>query len=140
MIEKSTDELLKELNNSESFKKYAEENPDSYVTEKLSGILNGLIEELSLKKTDVIRRAEISEIYGFQIFGGKKIPERGKLLCLLISMGIDFARIQDILKKTGYTPLYVRIPFDCVVIYGICKKKSVAEINEMLYDYGFETL
>ncbi len=140
MAEKSTDELLKELSGSETFKKYKEENTDSYVKAQLSDMLNGIIEEKGLKKTDVIRRAEISEIYGFQIFGGKKIPERGKLLCLLISMGLEFAEIQDVLKKAGYSPLYVRIPFDCVIIYCICKNKSVAEINEMLYDYGFETL
>jgi len=32
------------------------------------------------------------------------------------------------------------LPFDSIIIYGICKGLSVVEINEILYDYGLETL
>lgn len=48
--------------------------------------------------------------------------------------------MQSLLKSTGYAPLYAKNPFDCVVIFGVCKKLTVAEINDMLYDYGMETL
>ena len=69
-----------------------------------------------------------------------RIPERGKVLALAIGMGQNMEQIQQLLKTAGYSALYVKRPFDCVVLYGIFKKMTVAQINELLYDYGMETL
>ena len=55
-------------------------------------------------------------------------------------MGLGLEKIQNLLKAAGYSVLYVKRPFDSVVLYGIFKKMSVAQINELLYDYGMETL
>ena len=82
----------------------------------------------------------MSEVYAYQIFSGQKTPERNKLLCLAIGMSLPIDEVQTLLKCAGYAPLYVKIPFDSIVLYGICKKKSVVEINEILYEYGLETL
>ena len=37
-------------------------------------------------------------------------------------------------------PLYVKNEYDCILTYGIYKSLSVMEINELLFDYGFDTL
>lgn len=140
MPEKSTNDLLKELKGCDTFKSYHVKNAEFYNDTPLSDMLKELIKKKSLRKTDVIRRAEISEIYGFQIFSGERKPERNKLLCLCIAMRLDFDEIQDLLKKSGYSQLYVKNPADCIIIYGICKGFSVAEINFMLYDYDLQTL
>ena len=55
-------------------------------------------------------------------------------------MKLSFDEAQDVLKKTGYPTLYAKNPFDCVIIYGLCKKMSVVEINEILFENGLETL
>jgi len=34
----------------------------------------------------------------------------------------------------------VKLPLDSVIMYGICKRLSVSEINELLYEYQLETL
>ena len=82
----------------------------------------------------------MSEIYAYHIFAGSRIPERGKVLALAIGMGLKLEQVQQLLKAAGYSPLYVKRPFDSVVLYGIIKNMSVAQINELLYDYGMETL
>ena len=44
------------------------------------------------------------------------------------------------LKCAGYSPLYVKRPFDSVVLYGLCKALTVVQINELTYACGLETL
>lgn len=68
------------------------------------------------------------------------MPERKKLLCLAIGLGLSIEETQALLKNAGYSLLYIKHPFDCVVLYGICKQLSIVEINTMLFDYGLETL
>ena len=110
------------------------------VTESLSMLLERLLEEKGLKKSVVIKRAELAEVYGYQIFSGLRVPERKKLLCLAIGMELNLEQVQTLLKCAGYSMLYVKIPFDSIVLFGICKRLSVVEINELLYEYGLETL
>ena len=110
------------------------------VSKNLPAMLEDLLSRKDVKKADAIRNAELSEVYGYQIFSGLRHPERKKLLCLAVGMKLNLEETQTLLKSAGYTPLYVKLPFDCAVIYGICHGASVVEINEMLYEYELETL
>ena len=110
------------------------------VSDTLGEMLKRLQEEKSLRKTDVIKRSELSEVYAYQIFSGQRHPDRKKLLCLAVGMSLDLEETQTLLKCAGYAPLYVKLPFDSVVAYGICKQLSVIQINEILFDNNLETL
>ena len=55
-------------------------------------------------------------------------------------MELNIDEVQQLLKSAGYPQLYVKRPFDSIVLYGFCKGLSVIEINEMLYRYELETL
>ena len=68
------------------------------------------------------------------------MPERKKLLCLAVGMGLNIEQTQQLLKCAGYPQLYVKLPFDSIVLYGLCKGLPVVQINELLYTYGLETL
>ena len=61
-------------------------------------------------------------------------------MCLAIGLQLNLAETQAMLKYGGYATLYAKNEYDCIIIYGICKKLSVVELNMMLYEYGFETL
>ena len=137
---KDTTKIVEELGLCDSFKTFYDENKDYMVKEDLSALLNSLITKYNLKKSQIIRGAEMSEVYAYQIFSGLRIPERKKLLCLAIAMELLLDEVQTLLKCAGYSQLYVKLPFDSIILYGICKKLSVVEINEILYEYGLETL
>lgn len=139
-MSKDTSKIVEELNLCPDFKSFYSENKDYMVCASLSEILKGLIEKHGLKKSQVIRAAEMSEVYAYQIFSGLRVPERKKLLCIAVAMELSLDEVQSLLKSAGYSTLYVKLPFDSVVLYGICKKLSVVEINELLYEYGLETL
>ena len=139
-MQKDTSEIVKELGLCPDFQTFYSENKEYMVSADLAQLLTELLERKGLKKAQVIKNAEFSEVYGYQIFSGLRVPERKKLLCLAVSMGLNIDEAQQLLKCGGYPPLYVKKPFDSVVLYGLCKGLSVVEINELLYKYELETL
>lgn len=139
-MQKDTYKIVEELGLCPDFKTFYHENKDYMVTASLSDLLARLLEQKGLKKAQVIKNAELSEVYGYQIFSGLRVPERKKLLCLAVGMGLNIEETQQLLKCAGYPQLYVKLPFDSVVLYGLCKGLSVVQINELLYTYGLETL
>ncbi len=139
-MNKDTARIVEELALCNDFTIFYDENRDYMVTASLVDMLRDLQEKKGLRKSDVIRRSELSEVYAYQIFSGVRHPERKKLLCLAVGMSLNLEETQTLLKCAGYAPLYVKMPFDSVVIYGICKQLSVIQINEILFDNDLETL
>lgn len=139
-MEKDTSRILEELGLCPDFTTFYRENKDHMISSTLSELLEQLLSEKGLKKAQVIKNAELSEVYGYQIFSGIRVPERKKLLCLAVAMGLNIDEAQRLLKCAGYPQLYVKLPFDSVVLYGLCKRLSVVQINELLYSYDLEML
>ena len=139
-MQKDTSEIVKELGLCPDFQTFYNEYKEYMVSANLAQLLNELLENKGLKKSQVIRNAELSEIYGYQIFSGVRVPERKKLLCLAIGMELNIEQTQNLLKCAGYAPLYVKLPADSVVLYGLCNKMSVSRVNDLLYKNNLETL
>lgn len=137
---KDTSKIVEELKLCPDFNTFYNENREYMVSESLAQLLSRLLAQKGLRKAEVIRRSELSEAYAYQIFSGLRVPERKKLLCLAVGMELTLDEAQALLKCAGYSPLYVKLPFDSIVLYGVCKRLSVMEINELLFSYGLETL
>ena len=140
VMQKDTSKIVEELGLCPNFSTFYNENKQYLITDTLSDLLERLLIEKGLKKSAVIKSAEMSEVYGYQIFSGLRVPERKKLLCIAVAMQLNVDEVQTLLKTAGYSQLYVKIPFDSIVLFGICKGMSVVEINELLFDYDLETL
>lgn len=139
-MKKDTGALLEELGLSPDFKTYYEKNCEYYTDKDLSVVLNELLRKKGVRKSEAIKNSELSADYAYQIFSGRKKPERDKLLALAVGMRLDPDEVQQLLKCASYPTLYVKKTFDSIVFYGICKKMSVLEINELLYQYGERTI
>lgn len=139
-MQKDTAEIVKQLQISPNFQCFYRENKEYMVDKTLAQLLEQLLQQTGISKARAIKNAEMSEIYGYHIFAGTRTPERGKVLALAIGMGLELDQIQLLLKTANYATLYVKRPFDSVVLYGIMNRMSVAQINDLLYDYGMETL
>ena len=139
-MQKDTSKIVEELGLCSDFKTFYNENKDYMVSGNLASLLAQLLDTKGLKKSQVIKNAELSEVYGYQIFSGLRVPERKKLLCLAVGMQLNIAETQQLLTCAGYSQLYVKLPFDSIVLYGLCKALTVVQINELLYEYGLETL
>ena len=124
-LTKDTSKIVEELHLNEDFNTFYNENKE-YIAEKpLSELLDELIKEKNLHKSEIIKNSGLSEVYSYQIFSGLRLPDRKKLLALAIGMGLNFDETQTLLKSAGYPPLYIKLPFDSVVIYGFFKNLSI---------------
>lgn len=77
---------------------------------------------------------------GYQIFSGVRNPSRDSLIAICIAMRLELAEAQNLLKYAGFGQLYARNVRDSVLIHGICKKLTVPQINELLFDRSEKTL
>ena len=139
-MKKDTSEMLKALENYDTFQEFISKSGEEVTKKELSKNLEELLKKHGIKKSEAVRRSEINEIYAYQIFAGSRVPERTKLLCIAVGMRLSLEEVQQLLKTSGYAPLYIKLPFDCIVAFGIHKGYTLLEINSLLYEYGLETL
>lgn len=139
-MKKDTSEMLKELESCSNFREFFSENQDCLSKTELHKNLEGLLKKYNIKKADAVRASELNEIYAYQIFAGSRMPDRSKLLCIAIGMKLPLDEVQLLLRKSGYAPLYVKNPYDCIIAFGIHKGYKLIKINGLLYEYGLETL
>lgn len=139
-MKKDTSEMLSELEKCSNFRDFLNSNKDNITQTDLRNNLEALLKKYGIKKAEAVKASELNEIYAYQIFAGSRKPERSKLLCIAIGMGLPLEEVQKLLRSSGYAPLYVKIPFDCIVAFGIYKGYNLIKINGMLYEYGFDTL
>lgn len=137
---KETKEMLEQLKTAESLDGYLRENEDQLVDGTIREQLEAALRETGLSKAEVLRRAEINDIYGYQLFAGSRKPSRDKLIALCIGMSLTLDRTQALLKATGFAPLYAKNKRDSILIFGIQNNQTVLEINTALYDHAEPTL
>ncbi len=139
-MQKDTAEILKALEGYDEFKTFYSENKQYMIKDNLSCLLDRLFKKSGLAKSQIINDSLLSSNYAYQIFSGLRVPERKKLLCIALAMRLSLDETQTLLKTAGYAPLYAKIPFDSIILFAVCKQLSVAETNEILFDYNIETL
>lgn len=137
---KETGEMLNQLKKAPSLTDYLEQNSDEMVALTIPEQLEKLLTETGLSKGEVLRRAEINDIYGYQLFAGSRKPSRDKMVALCVGFALSLERTQQVLKATGFAPLYPKNKRDSALIFGIEKGQTVPQINTALYDLGEETL
>ena len=77
-MRKSTEQLMNELKNASDIVEFVNKNQDEMLDLSLSEYLRQLLEKYNLEKSDVFRRAKMTESnYGYELFRDdtKKHPE-----------------------------------------------------------------
>ena len=137
---KNTSDLLQELNNTSNIEAYLKENEDILVNQALCTYLTEFVASKSLSKADIIRKSDINEIYGYQIFSGKRFPSRNKLIRLCIGAKFTIEEINNVMTMGEFSPLYPKIMRDSILIFGIKNGYSIMKINELLYSHELDTI
>lgn len=138
-MEKSTEELINELQAATDIIKFAEENKDELDAVTLSEQLDDFLREYKKSKSDIIRDAGIDTTYGYQIFDGKKKPRRDKLLQLAFGFPLTVEQTNVLLRAGGMSDLYVRSKRDAICMYCLQQRMMVNECNDMLFKAGEDT-
>lgn len=131
---------MKDILKSNNLDKYLRDNQSYLIDLSIQDFLNKYIKEKNLVKSQILKNAEMNEIYGYQIFSGSRTPSRDKLLALCIGMGMTLEETQGALKIAGFASLYPKSKRDSIIIHGINQGNTIIEINNLLYDNGEKTL
>ncbi len=137
---KSTDELTHEITNSTDVEDYLKKNKKHLLTQCLSEYLNMLLSEKELSRADVVRNSLLDRVYVYQIFSGKKTPSRDKLIALAFGLCLSDGETQKLLKLSGNRELYARDERDVLILFALQRKKTIFEVNELLFSHNFTTL
>ncbi len=140
IVEKSTEELMHELQKAEDVFEFTRENEEEMEAISLTEQLEKLLKKYQKQKKDVIKDAGMDTTYGYQIFDGRKNPRRDKLLQLAFGFPLSIEETNKVFRAAGVSDLYVRCKRDTICMYCLQQKMTVDECNALLYRAGEETL
>ena len=140
-IKKTTDELLKILQNKENIQAYINENSDEMLDVNLSEYLKQLLEKYKITKNEAIKNSRLDQIYGYQIFSGvKSNPSRDKLIQLIFGIGLELKDAQRLLKIGRAGELYSRNRRDSIIIFALNKKLDIDKCDDLLFEMNEKTI
>ena len=122
--EKTTDELINEIQNSRDIESYIEKNSEKFDSALLYEKITEIMEQKRLKKSKVVARSGLNRGYTYQIFSGKRFPSRDKLLAICFGLQLSLDETDRLLRLAGYLPLYARNKRDAIIIFAVVNKKS----------------
>lgn len=139
-MNKTTQELLEILKHTPSITDYLEQEPENLSTAPLHELLKEKLNKKGLSSGELAKLAGIDRVYTYQILAGQKTPSRDKVLALCMALRLPLEETQDLLKRTGYPPLYPRIEKDSILIFAFQRGLSIIDTNELLYEMGIQKL
>ena len=136
---KSTDDLKSEMKSHE-LKKFLTENEEEFIQPDLNVYIQEIVSHQALSKAELARRSGMSTVYLYQLLSGRRSPSRDRLICLCIGLGSTLEETQEILKRSRFALLYLKVRRDAILIFGLNNHLEINEINDLLYENGEETL
>lgn len=137
---KNTTRLLNELKNAKSFVGFADKNADTFSDESISDYLQRICFERDVELAEVIKRSGIDRTYGYQLFNGRRLPSRDKLIQLGFGFPLVLSELQMLLRMAGKSQLYPKIRRDAAIIYGLNNNYTVIQMQELLEEQGLPLL
>lgn len=99
MYSKTTGDLLKTLLRTDEYSQFQELKDNGVVS--LADHLDALLDQKETSKAEVIYRARLDTVYGYQIFNGTRKPSRDKLLQLAFGFPLTYKETLTLLRIAG---------------------------------------
>lgn len=113
---------------------------DEFLDEDIRQFFDDLLEETGQKKGDVIRKANLSRTYGYQLMEGRRRGKRDYYLLLALAMSLDLKTTQRMLSVTRCGPLHPLIKRDAAVIFSINHGYDIMQTYSFMSSLGLEPL
>lgn len=139
MEEPFTEELLNELLDATSADDYLLRHHTG--KRNLCTYLQELLQAHGLVRKDVVRKAQLNETYGYQIFTGQRQhPSRDILLQIALAMNLSLRETNRLLQAGEKNQLYCKDTRDAIIMFCLSKNMSLVQTNEALYGHGMFVL
>ena len=140
MLPKTTGDLRRDMAAQPNLDAYLNDSRPYFTDRKLKGLLEKLYARCGFPKATLARLANMSEVYVYQVFAGRRHPTRDRLLALCIGMGATLEETQSILRQAAWGELYPRLERDAIIAHGIVHGIPLEAINNNLASQGEMTL
>ena len=139
-MKKSTDDLMNILKQAPSVDDYFDQNDDEIFFGSLSEMIDYFLARKNLTKADVVNGSGINKGYCYEIMSGKstKNISRDKVIMICFGLKLTVDEAQQLLKKSGYAPLYARDTRDSIIIYSLEHHISIVKTDIKLGEYNLE--
>ncbi|WP_276675879.1 XRE family transcriptional regulator [Collinsella stercoris] len=134
VAERLTEEVLQELLDAPSLDEFIDAHEFPAVT--LPEFLERMLEKKGLKRSRVVRMADLNETFGYQIFTGARNPSRDKVLQIAFAMALSLRETNRALMAAGASSLDPKCRRDAIIIFCIDQGCSLQKVNEELYRLG----
>ncbi|RRD96421.1 hypothetical protein EII17_00195 [Clostridiales bacterium COT073_COT-073] len=95
------------------------QNWDEFLDDNIRLFFDQLFEQTQQKKSDVIRKANISRTYGYQLMDGRRLGKRDYYILIAIAMSLDLKTTQRMLAIANCGPLHPLIKRDAAIIFAL---------------------
>lgn len=140
MARKQTTEMEKELSKSMELGTFLNEHKETFISYEVADVLNEVLQKKKVTKAEAARRAQMSDIYLFQIVGGRRRPSRDRMICICVGLGCSLEETRDVLRKCRFADLYARDRRDAVIMFALEHGWGLEKLNDALYEADEETL
>ncbi len=131
-----TEELFCELKNVKHFDEYLQKHEEEFMDTKLHSYLYELLDRSGYTISMIIDKASIGKSLAYQIFNGKRTPNRNLLLRIALVLKLNLEDTQRLLRMAKRGELYPRIQRDAAIIFCIGHNYSLIDTNELLENLG----
>lgn len=139
-MQKSTEMLINEIKTTDRIESFISENTEEIQELSLSEYLRELLQKYDLEKSDVFKRAGMADTnYGYELFRNDvKKASRDKLIRICIGFPLSVEEAQKVLRYGKVRPLYPRDERDAYILFGLNKKYTLEELNDLLYEHNLD--
>ncbi len=139
-MRKSTEQLMNELKNTSDIEAFVTKNQEEMLDLSLSEHLRQLLEKYGLEKSDVFRRAKMTESnYGYELFrDDTKKASRDKLIQICVGFPLSIEETQEVLRYGKVRTLYPRDERDAYILFAIKNGYDMAQLNDLLFAHGLK--
>ena len=139
-MRKSTEQLMNELKNASDIAEFVNKNQDEMLDLSLSEYLRQLLEKYNLEKSDVFRRAKMTESnYGYELFrDDSKKASRDKLIQICVGFPLTIEETQEVRRYGKVRTLYPRDERDAYVLFALKNGYDMAQLNDLLFAHGLK--
>lgn len=125
-----TIDLEKQLSEADEFdEELIKQNPapDFYL------LIDELLKERNMKRSDLILHLNFERTYGYQILNGTRIPTKKQIILIGLYLGITVEQMQQLLKICGRECLYVRNVEDAKVVFALEHHYTYEQAMNFIY-------
>ena len=137
MSEKSLDtKLMQEKLKGDMFP----QNWNEFLDDNIRVFFDEVLNKTGQKKSEIIRSANLSRVYGYQLMEGRRRGKRDYYLLIAVAMSLDLKTTQRMLAIAQYGALHPLIKRDAAIIFAINHGYDNIKTYDFMYSLGLAPL